>query len=1057
MAEERFGSVVFRQNFDSGNFGSVEKIENSNEDDLLEFKVWTRPDCAGSCYENGNRTWFHFSVSGVPSHKTLKITMCNLNKQSKLYSQGMMPVYRVVPGKIKWERVRDRPTYEMIDGQFHLTFLHTVLDSKITTYFAFVYPFSYTDLQKKLDLFEARFINLPWNLPSWKRTEEFPKDAIYYHSTTLCHTLKNLKVQLLTISSPHGMTDERELPLQHLFPDGPSSLPRRFNGKKVYFISSRVHPGEVPASFVMNGFLSFILRPRDPRAVLLRQLFVFKVVPMLNPDGVNSGHYRTDSRGVNLNRYYINPCPKLHPSIYGAKAIIMYHHRGGRDCKCGADTKFKISRQPAETSPTNLGDGSSTTTSSSSRSSGCAAKGPDLKSIISCEGDNQRLNKQVQSILQNLRKDIDCSDEEFQLRMEARVSEICSKMAQLNQQSLEKTDENDKRKRANPVQLRTAVVTSSQTELTDPDQNIEVRACVCGVAPEPLPVNKQLLVNGGGVPENIHSESGIEMYVDLHGHASKRGCFIYGNNLVDERQIENILYPRLIAYNSVHFDFSGCCFTERNMYAKDKSDGLSKEGSGRVGIFKSTGIIHSYTLECNYNMGRQLNQLPAASKDNGRATPPVTASFPPKYTPDSWEEVGKALAVGLLDMHNVNPWSRLLNTDVVNVHGLRGLMLRTSKGNNSTGPGVLRRLAYATSKIMNNNSTITADNSKPPRPGNNKVRQNKGPSSESRHNLRRITNASRTDLSKHDHKDSLDTESDSCSKSDITNTARDTKRQAEKDKLSESETNKAFKMGESESKPGECTDSSSGGNTKQDKSKRDRSTLLRQTSASLAKRSEKSVRKQTSYEDSSRELKETNNSTDGMDLKNEITVQYRSLYSGVYKLDVEEEPYSCVKKIFPTTTIKPVIPPTDKHASLCNFIDLSDNNKGPISLTKDPIGDEIPEVDLTQSRRKVSLSPKTVSCGQPAVTSHVTHSKIPRKSSTTGYYPALRQGRLTRKSVKGKNREWLREWHANGDSNSTGNYSEASVTDSLPSNERPAKITSLRTCSGVHSEKGPIL
>ena len=64
-----------------------------------------------------------------------------------------------------------------------------------------------------------------------------------------------------------------------------------------------------------------------------------------------------------------------------------------------------------------------------------------------------------------------------------------------------------------------------------------------------------------------------------------------------------------------------------------------QEGSGRVGIYKSTGIVHSYTLECNYNMGRQINQLPPASKDNGRATPPLTASFPPKYTPDSWEEV----------------------------------------------------------------------------------------------------------------------------------------------------------------------------------------------------------------------------------------------------------------------------------------------------------------------------------------------------------------------------------------------------------------------------------
>ena len=42
-----------------------------------------------------------------------------------------------------------------------------------------------------------------------------------------------LKVQLLTITSLHGMTNEFEKPLLNLFPDGPESLPRKFAGKKV--------------------------------------------------------------------------------------------------------------------------------------------------------------------------------------------------------------------------------------------------------------------------------------------------------------------------------------------------------------------------------------------------------------------------------------------------------------------------------------------------------------------------------------------------------------------------------------------------------------------------------------------------------------------------------------------------------------------------------------------------------------------------------------------------------------------------------------------------------
>ena len=88
-------------------------------------------------------------------------------------------------------------------------------------------------------------------------------------------------------------------------------------------------------------------------------------------------------------------------------------------------------------------------------------------------------------------------------------------------------------------------------------------------------------------------DSGIALYVDLHGHASKRGCFIYGNYLESEDyQVENMLFPKLIALNSAHFDFHGCNFTERNMYMKDKKDGLSKMGAGRVAMFKTLGIVH---------------------------------------------------------------------------------------------------------------------------------------------------------------------------------------------------------------------------------------------------------------------------------------------------------------------------------------------------------------------------------------------------------------------------------------------------------------------------------
>lgn len=91
---------------------------------------------------------------------------------------------------------------------------------------------------------------------------------------------------------------------------------------QVVFVSARVHPGETPSSFVFNGLLNFLLNRDDPIASALRKHYVFKMIPMLNPDGVSRGHYRMDTRGVNLNRVYLNPSPTDHPTIFAARSLI---------------------------------------------------------------------------------------------------------------------------------------------------------------------------------------------------------------------------------------------------------------------------------------------------------------------------------------------------------------------------------------------------------------------------------------------------------------------------------------------------------------------------------------------------------------------------------------------------------------------------------------------------------------------------------------------------------------------------------------------------------------
>lgn len=51
------------------------------------------------------------------------------------------------------------------------------------------------------------------------------------------------------------------------------------------------------------------------------------------------------------------------------------------------------------------------------------------------------------------------------------------------------------------------------------------------------------------------------------------------------------------------------------MSVTDKGDGLSKEGTGRVALYKESKLNLCYTIECNYNSGNITNNI--VTRSNG--------------------------------------------------------------------------------------------------------------------------------------------------------------------------------------------------------------------------------------------------------------------------------------------------------------------------------------------------------------------------------------------------------------------------------------------------------
>ena len=188
------------------------------------------------------------------------------------------------------------------------------------------------------------------------------------------------------------------------------------------------------------------------------------------------------------------------------------------------------------------------------------------------------------------------------------------------------------------------------------------------------------------------------------------------------------------------------------MHLKDRHTGEGREGSGRVSAFRATGLLYSYTLECNFNTGRLVNGVPMASRDCGRATPPMQYDHPPKYDPEVYEDSGKALAISILDLTESNPWTRLTCSAHKNLRGVRdwlrkyikakaieeaknGTPTKTGSGSSPGRSNVkstarrVRTFSLSSSAVAKKKSSPKAPPSSPEsyRPVNKLPRKNSGP------------------------------------------------------------------------------------------------------------------------------------------------------------------------------------------------------------------------------------------------------------------------------------------------------------------------------------------
>ncbi|CAH8850595.1 unnamed protein product [Trichobilharzia szidati] len=291
-----------------------------------EYELHLRPDL----YTKKYTQWFYFSVQNAQNTDSYRFTIVNFYKSTSLFGQGMKPLmYSEKMARltgIGWRRVGSDISYyqtkftELTENglssmrkflsnskrsAYSLTWKFNFPYPNDIVYFAACYPYTYTQLQEYLN-------ELAMN----------SKIRRICQQTTLCYTLANNPVPLLTITEPCNNNEQYTGNKSESTVQSQSTNDQSVNKKRCVVITARVHPGETQGSWMMKGLIEFLIS-EDPDAKILRSNFVFKLVPMLNPDGVIVGNYRCSLSGCDLNRKYTSNLKKFFPTIWHTKHMII--------------------------------------------------------------------------------------------------------------------------------------------------------------------------------------------------------------------------------------------------------------------------------------------------------------------------------------------------------------------------------------------------------------------------------------------------------------------------------------------------------------------------------------------------------------------------------------------------------------------------------------------------------------------------------------------------------------------------------------------------------------